>query len=376
MEDLAGKNVKLPQFKHNISEISNEVMAAFGQRTGKLVKGEYEKVILLVMDGLGHKNLVDRGLINGLGLKSHELGSVIPSSTPAALASIFTGKPPAEHGIFGFTFFLPEIGRFNPFEFTDSFGDYVDLGSHHILKGETIFQKLKQHKVKSQHLLRYGISNTPFTHRLSEGAEVVPFSAYGHLLEKLKEGITSRGKKFMLAYLETPDNLLHGGGEQYAYQTELSLVLNLIAKLRDEKNADKTLFILTADHGHIPITYKRANIRENWLSAPVAGGDRHMMLNVVPKFRQKIIHTLSKTSYVFEGADFMRSGLMGQSFDEDFMGRIPDLISFAHSKYTPFIGESAGFASCHGGLSYEEMSTFFGTSLLSDFEPELKFLKK
>ena len=98
-----------------------------------------------------------------------------------------------------------------------------------------------------------------------------------------------------------------------------------------------------------------------------------MFLNINPKYRKQIIRSLSRTSHVFDGPEFIKSGIMGRNFNKSLIEDAPDLIALDYSKTTTYTDEASGFASGHGGISLEEMSTFFGSCRLSDFRPELKF---
>jgi hypothetical protein len=84
----------------------------------KACGGEYQRVILLVVDGLGY-DLLLRLWEAGLGhiWKSFipegvfaPLTSICPSTTAAALTTLWTGASPAEHGIAGYELWLREYG--------------------------------------------------------------------------------------------------------------------------------------------------------------------------------------------------------------------------------------------------------------------------
>lgn len=85
-------------------------------------KKEFEHVILLLVDGL-NLSVFDqfyKEIINGRVQPEWEpllskgvytpLTSIVPSTTSAALTTIWTGKLPVEHGIIGYELFLKEFG--------------------------------------------------------------------------------------------------------------------------------------------------------------------------------------------------------------------------------------------------------------------------
>ncbi|HDR53611.1 MAG TPA: alkaline phosphatase family protein [archaeon] len=373
MKDLNGRQVDFPEFKHNIADFSREVRVALGvdSPAGSLVEETYDKVLMVVLDGLGYQNLKDRGLLDMLGLQTHEVGSVIPSSTPVALTSIITGKPPSEHGILGFTFYLPGVGWFRPFSHSDYDGFEVDVKPEKVMSCETIFQQLARHRIKSEYLIKFSLSDTIYTKYTSRGAQIRTFSGYGHLFEKLWKTVDSKGKRFALTYLDVPDGPLHGGGGRIAYETELALIFRLIEKLKTARFADRTLLMVVSDHGHVVSKNRRVPIRTSWLRAPVAGGDRHLMFNPKPRFRERIIHALKPTSYVFEGRAFIEQGGMGERVNRVSLERAPELLALSFGKHTPYFETPSGHPSEHGGVTREEMSAFLGFSPLAGFEPRL-----
>src|SRR4051812_29032467 len=62
------------------------------------------QVVLLVLDGLGWEQLQARRSIAPTlaGMAGGPITSVAPTTTATALASISTGRPPAEHGVVGY----------------------------------------------------------------------------------------------------------------------------------------------------------------------------------------------------------------------------------------------------------------------------------
>ena len=116
-----------PHFgKYSLVNLANTVLASFGLPTHHSplpkdllpAKREVQKVVLLLIDALGYRQLLrfmdrDRNsLFRHLASHGHfvPLTSVFPSTTTAALATLHTGLTPQEHGILGYRLFLKEFG--------------------------------------------------------------------------------------------------------------------------------------------------------------------------------------------------------------------------------------------------------------------------
>lgn len=75
--------------------------------------GSADRVVVLVVDGLGHHQLAAHADLAPrlAGGQVGILTSVVPSTTPVALTSIGTGLAPGQHGLVGASFLLPETGQ-------------------------------------------------------------------------------------------------------------------------------------------------------------------------------------------------------------------------------------------------------------------------
>lgn len=72
--------------------------------------GECDRVVVLVVDGLGWHQLQDHAALAPTiaDAASRWITTVTPSTTAAALTSLGTGLPPGQHGVVGASFWLPE----------------------------------------------------------------------------------------------------------------------------------------------------------------------------------------------------------------------------------------------------------------------------
>lgn len=90
-----------------------------------------KRVVLLIIDAMGW-NLLEKerkGLAAMLGRTavSSQITSVFPSTTVAALSSLWTGYGPAQHGLVGLQLFMPEFAvTTQMLKFTPAFGNYPD----------------------------------------------------------------------------------------------------------------------------------------------------------------------------------------------------------------------------------------------------------
>lgn len=229
-----------------------------------------KRVVLLVLDAFGW-NLLQAEAANldslrqRAGITNH-LTSVFPSTTVAALSSLWTGAAPAQHGMVGFTMFLADFAVVTEMiRFTPVFAHHPDALIDAGLDPETFLQW----PGLAEQLARYGVPTYSFKGReivnsalskmhgrgLVADQGVVSFAdmlwQMGQLLhEKAGEPL------FLFGYWPVIDTLSHfrrwdgaatrAEARQLFHQMEHEFLNRLTAVARQD-----TLFFITADHGQI-----------------------------------------------------------------------------------------------------------------------------
>ena len=111
----------LPDYNNCLVNLSNSILKKFGARTtagtlpiaDKYLEGEYQNVVLLILDALG-TSIVEKHLEENGFFRSHMAGaldSVYPPTTVAATTSILSGLYPNEHGWLGWDVYYPQINK-------------------------------------------------------------------------------------------------------------------------------------------------------------------------------------------------------------------------------------------------------------------------
>ena len=216
----------------------------------KLAK-RYKNVVLIVLDGMGEhilKNVSENGFF-----RKHELDcitSVYPSTTTAAMTTYYSGKPPYESGWIAWSQYFKEYGRaLDVLSHNESyFGEpiknpKVDVYDS-IINYETVFQRIEK---ANSNIKAYEV--TPQYADLRSKR-----SMNANSLEEICEDIISlcsnSEEKFIMAYCDNPDGLLHKYG---CNSQEASDMIKMAEKQIQEmcnKLLDDTIVIISADHGH------------------------------------------------------------------------------------------------------------------------------
>ena len=233
------------------------------------------RIVVLLVDGLGW-NLFqaarEQGHLDGwrplwehgtLGV----LTSIAPSTTAAALTTLWTGRSAAEHGITGYEMWLKEYGlianmivhspsffqsggpgllRHAAFD-AETFLPYIPLGAH-----------LKAHGGQAFAFQHYTIANSGLSTMLFRDAEVRPFATLADLWTSLRALLETPAEQpqYIWVYWGAVDAFEHRYGprdarvfaelETLAWSWERFFWRELSPAARRG-----TVFVVTADHGQI-----------------------------------------------------------------------------------------------------------------------------
>jgi predicted AlkP superfamily pyrophosphatase or phosphodiesterase len=263
-----------------LSNLPASVLGWLGAPTGGLqplaspllagLPERFKRVIVLVADGLGYElfrnflqmepwaALVERGLFT-------PLTSITPSTTSAALTTLWTGVPPAGHGIAGYELFLREFGLIAnmilhaPASFSGEPGSLRRAGfqPEGFLPVKPLGAQLLKAGVRSYAFQPAGIAGSGLSQMLLRDAEIVPYRTLTDMGVSLRDLLAARAgdRCYIYLYWSDVDTLSHRFGPQdERVQLEIESFSALLARLFERLNllrSPDTLFVLTADHGLI-----------------------------------------------------------------------------------------------------------------------------
>jgi hypothetical protein len=227
------------------------------------VSTDVETVVVVLVDGFGFEQWdrhSDRGFFNHLTDRAPvtPLTSVYPSETAAAMGTYTTARTPVEHGLIGWNVYLEEhdtVIESLPFQTKDEedAGEALGADPDRLRDGTSVFEQLDANGVEAWRVVPESIitndpADVPFT--------PVPYDDFDTFAAGLRDAVRDADSGFIHAYLPQIDTAAHEHGtesEEYRETlTEIAAALeqSLIQELDDE-TAERTLLIVTADHGHV-----------------------------------------------------------------------------------------------------------------------------
>jgi len=333
------------------------------------LSNKYDKVVLFVVDGLGlghFKGLMSRSpFLQELsrGGSFRQLGTQFPSTTACNVTTLNTGAGVAQHGIFEWFYYEPEAGEIiAPLLY--SYGEHVrergSLNRDDAVKPEAIYPKQSLYK----ELIRRGVrcfsfqdceyAESEYTDIVFGGAKLYGFlSVADGLVNLAREVIDKPSKAYYYFYFDKVDSLSHkygpGSKEAMAEAEVFFMALERLFWGRVKDKADKTLFLLTADHGQASIDPAKCvylNIefpdikdmiklsKSGRYLAP-AGSCRDMFLYIKDDRLDDAYHMLAEglrdKAVVVKTKELIENGYFGQRYISDALKGDSGIWSYCHS---------------------------------------------
>jgi predicted AlkP superfamily pyrophosphatase or phosphodiesterase len=347
------------------------------------------RVVLVILDALGYRLLQDRWAA-GEGEPFSRLAqagrlvlltSVFPSTTDAALISLGTGRPPAEHGWLAYEIYLREVGiASNAIKLVPVWSRGNDqllewgLDAEQLVPLPTLAQHLVASGVQTKAILSAFLKNSGFSRLLYRGIDEIRGHVHAsdfwvqlrHLLAQ------TRGQRALLtAYWSGLDTLAHAYGPQTdPWRAEFRSVSHLLERefldaLPAEDRAG-TLLLITADHGQLTIpregilTANEDPELHQHLLVPIMGESRAAFVYPRPGRAGAIRHYLEDRFpgwfAVLDSAQALEAGIMGRPVADETYARAGQLLVLPRGNHAlqradppvPLVGR-------HGGLTPEEM---------------------
>jgi hypothetical protein len=347
------------------------------------------RIVLVVLDALGYRAL-QRMLAEGEGQgfqavaqagRMLPLTSVFPSTTDAALVSLRTGRPPAEHGWLAYTMYLRELGiASNAILLCPVWTRQSDLLLEWGLDPETLVtvptlaERLAAMGILTRAVYYTGFRNTGFSKMLYRGVG----ESRGHLhasdlwvqLRHLLAG--TRGQPaFITAYWSGLDTLAHAyGPDTDLWEAEFRNVSHLLTReflaQLPAQDREGTLLLVTADHGqiHIPpeqiLTAKQDLELSQHLMVPIMGESRAAFVYPRPG-RVGAIRSHLEAAYpdwfvVLDSVEALEAGLMGKPITDETYARAGELLVLPRGAHAlQRTQPPVSLIGRHGGLTEEEM---------------------
>lgn len=361
----------------SLSDLLPAVLASLGVAGEKDVLGllPTARAVVLLVDGLGTELLrrhADEARFLS-SLTSRPLTAGFPATTVTSLSSFGTGLPPGEHGLTGYTSWVPEVDA------SVGWLGWTPVGSHDDLRERLVPEVVQPRRTAFERAEGAGVAVTVAAPAQFEGSgltravlrggryrgSVTPGDAIATAVEGSRLGTRS------LVYCYTADLDLTGhvrGVDSDAWRAQLRLVDRFAEELAARIPAGTTLHV-TADHGMVDVpddSKVDADDDENGLMTGVlalAGEPRARHVHALPGAEADVLArwsaALGDRMWIGTGADAVAAGLLGPVVTRDARARTGDVVAIAtgdvavvRRQVEPFFSALLGQ---HGALTADEL---------------------
>lgn len=386
---LSGSIANIPATVASLLQVPFDGLPALREPLWRPFSGRIERVVVLLVDSLGwdfylrSKPEIDWSSSH-LEIET-KITSVFPSTTVAALCSLWTGYAPAQHGLVGLRLFFPQEAtlasmlRFSP-TFASFPNSLIDAG----IKPEAFLhvpgfaQSLASYGIKTHSFKGTHIAHSALSRMLDRGVEhihgiVTATDLFVQLRDLLEE--TNGQSLYIHAYWSTVDTLCHAYGPQHpSVNAEIKSVFNLLKtefldRLSPRARKGTVLFI-TGDHGHVAAPAEQIiNIDEDptfneMLLMRPAGEPRTPYLYARQGCQSTLLSYL-KEEYPEElvampSVQALTNGLLGpKPHAPDIARRLGDVLATMRQNYNLLTGPEIDVPHLmkgrHGGMTAAEM---------------------
>ncbi len=351
--------------------------------------GDVKRVVLLTLDAFGW-NLFQAlpHLVTAVAQKAHitgQLTSIFPSTTAAALSSLWTGAAPAQHGLAGLHLFFPEFAvsagmlDFSPlfFKMPDALVE-AGLDPKTFLQHPGVGEQLAASGISTYAFKGYEIVDSILSQMHGRGVtESFGAATFADMLVQMRTLLEKRAgeRLFINAYWPSIDTLSH----RYTWQgTAVSAEVRAIFYLLQTEFLDvlseaarqDTAFLITADHGQAltplsqQIFLSAHPLLEKLLLMRPTGEPRVLYLYTKHGCHRSALDYIN--TYLGEAMtavateDALQAGLFGpEPFAANLADRLGDIVVIMRGGHTLFSEaerpKAHKFIGRHGGMTHAEM---------------------
>ena len=207
-----------------------------------------KQVVLLVLDGLGWRQLQERRSLAPTlaSMQGGPITSVVPSTTSTALTSITVGRPPGEHGVIGYRVHVGNGDVLNILRWQVAKVDAVESTPPRSLQSYEAFGGRGVPVITKAEFERGG-----FTTALLGENGIVGYRMPSTIAVEVERALRA-GERLVYAYYDGVDKIAHAHGFGEHYDAELRTADRLVADIAAALPTGAAL-VVTADHGQVEV---------------------------------------------------------------------------------------------------------------------------
>jgi hypothetical protein len=341
-----------------------------------------EKVLLIIVDGLGYHRLLAHidnygGMFSEMAEKGvlKPLTSTFPATTSTSLTSIFTGLQPSEHNLIGYQMFSKEYGLiYNTLDMKPIYGysSRIEIAKELSKKIRPWTSLLEEHHVRTYVVTRGSLIGSGLSKVVHRDEEMIPYMLDSEMFAKCGKVLEQQSRTLLMAYYSGIDAMEHKYGpcseevtfEMQSFEYNLKNFLNKLSDVTRQR----TLILITADHG-VSETSRAYYLKDtpeivNDLLLPPVGDSRATFLFAKQGRSKNLEEAFLRSTEGFrllQSKELIEAGAFGQAANSSSLeATVGDFTALSTSQNVllyPFFDEERTREplGSHGGMTAEEI---------------------
>ena len=334
-----------------LRDVLSGALAAVLDGGGRMRLGAPERVLVVVVDGLGAEALAARAghartLASRLN-RGSRITTGCPTTTAAALATLATGTDPGEHGVVGYSVLDPDRDRVvNQLRGFDDGG--LPAGWQ---RSATVFERAVDAGVRAFATGPRHYADSGFTEAVLRGADYLGARTVEHRFDAAFDAFAEGGRAIGYCYVPELDQIAHREGwSSGAWTAELEALDAAVGTAASRLRPGERMLV-TADHGMVDVPAERHLLFD---AVPglldgvrhVAGEPRLRQLHLEPGedasgTAERWRAAFGRRAEVRTRSEAVEAGWFGR-VDDAVLPRIGDVLVAARSKDAFYDAGSAG----------------------------------
>ena len=358
------------------------------------VDTDVDHVVCVFVDGFGWNHFQrargDHPFLDRLAERATvtPLTSLFPSETAAAVSTFNTATQPCEHGVLGWNAHLEELGGYvQTLPFVDRDGTpleevHEDSDVAALIDERPVYEDLSNAVVVAPD----GQGESTYSKGTTTGARSVDYRNVAQAGYRVRHELeTADGPTFVYCYLPQVDTLAHHEGVGTP-ETDAQLagvcaaVQREIVDRLDPAVAERTLLLLTADHGEVDATPETTvalddlelgpHLRRDRAGEPIpaVGGPRNLQFYAREGHRDALVADLKSGLSALDPLVLTREEVQEEALFGDrepsqrFLDRRPDVLAVPDEGFAWYDDGTLSYVGMHGGLHPDEMLVPFAAA--------------
>lgn len=262
-----------PAGRRSLADVLPAALDAVLGRPGPFVSSRLERIVVVLVDGLGASSLRQRaGHARTLApalTKASTLASGFPTTTASALASLTTGLRPGEHGMVGYRVLDRASDRL-----VNQLSGWDDrMVPEQWQPQPTVFEQARQEGVRASVIGPSRYAHSGLTRAILRGADYRPAQGIADRFAAARDLLDEGGRQIVYLYVPELDMTAHARGwESPEWTSALELVDGEFSAFARRLSAREGALV-TADHGVLDVPASSHVLIEH---GPLLEGVRHL----------------------------------------------------------------------------------------------------